>query len=512
MTAGAIAERLSLDPHRVARAMRAAGVVALPTVAPMVIGLASSLGRPFLVAGVVLLVAFIAAYAIALRDEPGMLACGLLGWLTVERFAIAALSPRLDATSLPWLLGYKEFFFPIIGLIHIRRIPAVWRAAPRGLRLVDGLAIGFGLIVLASVALSPAPLMERILYARRLTLLPLIYGVVRLLPWRSEHMWLFLRAMVFAAIGVALFGLLERFVIEGLVWRSWVPAAYYYHLSTLGGLSAQGTDFPFGGLPVAFYDFTSGGGERRLVSTYLEATTLASFLALSAIVALAVWRHRPSAIAATALIAAAGFLTLSKAGLLTLAVGIAYVIAISLIPRLRDPAWLISMAAGLIGALVITALALQNSGSATGALAHFTGLQQGVAAMLEAPLGHGLGIGGNFGHGVIAAESTFGVILVQLGFPGMMLWAAWLLALAIACATLGLRLTGFGLLAPAMAAALIAFMASAAFTESAGGFLGNWVYAFLAGMLLTVAVASEHPRPEGLADARPDVAAQVVGA
>ncbi len=509
MTAGAIAQRLSPEPDRVARAIRAAGVVALPTVAPLVVGLASSLGRPFFVAGIVLLAAFIAGYAIALRDEPGLLACGVLVWLTVERFAIAALSPQLDATTLPWLLGYKEFFFPIIGLIHVRRIPAVWRASPSGVRVVDVLAIGFGIIVLASLALSPAPMMERVLYARRLTLLPFIYGVVRLLPWRSYDMRLFLRAVVLAAIGVALFGLLERFVIEGPVWRSWVPAAYYYHLSTLGGISAQGTDFPYFGLPVAFYDFTAGGAERRLVSTYLEATTLASFLALSAIVALAIWRHRPTAIAATALIALAGFLTLSKAGLLILAVGIAYVIAISLIPRLRDPAWLISMAAGLVGALVITALALESSGSVTGALAHFTGLQQGVAAMLDAPLGHGLGIGGNFGHGVIAAESSFGVILVQLGLPGMLLWAAWLLVLAIACATLGSRVTGIGLLAPAVGAALIAFWATAAFTESAGGFLGNWVYAFVAGMLLTVAVA-EHPRPEGAGAGAPDVAAQGV--
>ena len=404
---------------------------------------------------------------------------------------MAVLSPRLDPDSFPLLLGYKELFFPLVGLVLLPAIPRVWRDTPLQLRIVDGLAIAFGLIIVAGFFLSDAPVMDRLVYARRLALLPLIYGVVRLLPWRLASLRVTIRLIVIVAVVVAAFGILERFVFESLVWREWIPAGYYYHLHTLSGLGAPGSDFPTQGLPVVFYDLTAGEPERRLVSTFLEATTLASFMALGTILAVAAVRPRIVGFAAGALILAAAYLTLGKAGWLITAVGVTYVLAVSLVRRLREPAWLASMAAGLVGALVVISLVLEASGSATGALAHFDGLRQGIGSVIDAPLGRGLGIGGNFGEGVLAAESTFGVIMVQMGIIGIVIWAAWMLTLAFACAMLGRRLRAEPLLSAAMAAALIAFFGTAAFTESAGGFLGNWLYGLVPAALLTVASQTE---------------------
>lgn len=445
------------------------------------------MGRVAFLIGLVVVIAALVAYVVGLRSRPALLVGGFLVWLSIERLVVATLSPRLDPSTLPLLLGYKELFFPLAGLVVLPSIPRVWREAPFRLRAVDGLAIAFGAIIVVGFVLSDAPVMDRLVYARRLVLLPLIYGVMRLFPWRLGSLRSVTRLVVLTAAAVAAFGLLERFVLEGPIWREWIPAAYYYHLSSLSDLSARGSDFPRLGLPLAFYDFTVGEPERRLVSTFLEATTLASFLSIGAILAVAAVRPRILGLAAGALIALAGWLTLGKAGWLITGVGVSYVLAVSLVRRLREAAWLVSMAAGLIGALVVISLVLEASGSATGALAHFEGLRQGIGSLIEAPFGRGLGIGGNFGAGVLAAESTFGVIMVQLGLVGLLAWAAWILALAFACATVGARVRAEPLLSPALGAALIAFFGTAAFTESAGGFLGNWIYGLMPAALLTVA-------------------------
>jgi hypothetical protein len=159
--------------------------------------------------------------------------------------------------------------------------------------------------------------------------------------------------------------------------------------------------------------------------------------------------------------------------------------------------WILSMAAGLLGALLIIAVALSASGVTTGSLAHFRGLREGVESVATAPLGIGLGTGGGFAATLVGSESTFGVLLVQLGIPGLILWSGWLVALACLCAAAGDRLGTDSMLGPAIAIALIGFYGTASLTESSGGLLGNWAYAFIAGALIS---ASSRPN-EDSADA-----------
>lgn len=468
-------------------------IVALPTLGAIGLGLTAQVGREAFFAAGVLLILALTAYLVALRDRPELLVGGFLVWLTVERFVVAALTPILDPETLRLLLGYKELFFPVLALVALPNLPRVWREAPSQVRVVDGLALVFGVVVLASFLLSPAPVLDRLVYARRLALLPLAYGVVRLLPWQLGSLRGVTRMVVLAGLAVAAFGFFERFVGESLVWRELIPAAYYYHLSSLADLSAAGTDFPLLGLPVTFWDFTWGLPVRRAVSTFLEATTLASFLALAAILAVATVRPLWKGILVGAIIGLAGVLTLGKAGWLILLVGIAYLLVAAYVPRLREPAWLASLAAAVIVGLAIISLFLQASGSTTGALAHFEGLRQGIRAVIDAPFGHGLGIGGNFGAGTLAAESAVGVIMVQIGLPGLVAWVAWLLGVAFACTRIGARVREEPLLGPALGVALVAFFATAFYTESAGGFLGNWLYAVLPAALLSVAAIRQNP-------------------
>jgi len=123
-----------------------------------------------------------------------------------------------------------------------------------------------------------------------------------------------------------------------------------------------------------------------------------------------------------------------------------------------------------------------------GALAHVRGLQEGLDSMASAPLGYGLGYGGDFGVGQTGAESTLGVMLVQIGVQGSAIWVAWMVGLALACAYAA-RHSRAGFLCLVMSVTTFAFLVTALFTESAGGLLGNWPYALLPALLLGASYA-----------------------
>ena len=476
-----------------ARDLALNALVLVPTVAIIAVGYAlGRTGWQFNL-GYGVAIAALLGTLITLRQRPLLITATLLLWLSIQRFAVAAVSPGIGVDHLRALLGYKELFFPLLAVVLLPRLVTQLRNGRGAPRVVDLLAVAFGLLVLAAIFLSPAPVSDRVLYARRLALLPLAYMVARLLPWTRRDFHRAVWLIVGFGLLLTLFGFVELFILEGQIWRESIPAAYFYHLSGLAGLNTPGTDFPVDGLPRVFYDFSTGTPTRRMVSTFLEATTLASFLALSTILAFA---RRPSlrSVAVGLTIGVGTFLTLSKAGIGIAGAGLAYLVASAGWPRLRSPLWILSMAAGLLGALLIIAFALSASGVTTGSLAHFRGLREGVESITTAPLGIGLGMGGGFAATLVGSESTFGVLLVQLGIPGLLLWGGWLVAMACLCALAGGRSNDEAVLGPAIAIALIGFFGTASLTESSGGLLGNWAFAFIAGALIAVSFPT---RPAG---------------
>jgi hypothetical protein len=231
---------------------------------------------------------------------------------------------------------------------------------------------------------------------------------------------------------------------------------------------------------------------RRLVSTSLEATTVAMFFAISTVILLATRRWTLLRAGLAVLLGMATFLTLSKAGIAVVLVAGVYLMAIELRP-LRHPGWIAEAGAAGLLFLVGGALLFQGSGAAagvsTGALLHLEGLVEGLRVAANNFFGLGVGIGGGFATVRTGAESAIGTMLTQLGPPGALLWATWLLGTAAACAAFSLRLASDRLVGFGIAAALASFFATAALTESAGGLSGNWPYPFLAGMLLTAVTA-----------------------
>ena len=188
-------------------------LVLVPTVAIVAVGSAlGHAGWPFTV-GYVLAIGALFATLLILRSDPVLITATLLIWLSVQRFAVAAVSPGIGVDHLRALLGYKELFFPLLGLILAPRFISVLRHESAPVRAVDLLAVAFGLLVIIGFFLSPAPLPDRVLYARRLALLPLAYVVARTLPWRHEDFRMAVWLVVAFGVLLSLFGFVERFLL-----------------------------------------------------------------------------------------------------------------------------------------------------------------------------------------------------------------------------------------------------------------------------------------------------------
>lgn len=474
-------------------------LVWLPTIPPPLLGVLFGAGGAGFRIAYVLAVGLLFGYCWALRNRPIVLFGGFLIWLTIERFIVAMVSNSLVPDTLQWLLVYKEFFFPFLFLVGLPRAREAWSSASRIVRVVDVCAVCFGALILLAFVLSSAPLDLRATYARRLAELPLIYLAGRLMRVGAAEIRAVAALIVAIAVPVAVFGFLEDSVLQSLIWRTLVPAAHYYHLSTLAGLSAPGTDSQFQGLPIVFWDYTLHVYFRRLVSTFLEATTLSAFLAFATAVALSFWPKRKMVYAIAAVLALATALTLGKAGLVILVVAGGYALLATIWRGLRRRAAV--AAAGIVvvvGIFALVGVAIAANFT-TGSLDHVRGFADGLSSAAQTPLGNGLGVGGNFGTGHAAAESSVAVILVQLGVPGAVLWGVWLVGLALACADSGKR-SGMELPGLTLGVAVLAFFATAVFTESAGGLLGNWPYALVPAILVGLrlgipATARDESRP-----------------
>jgi hypothetical protein len=210
----------------------------------------------------------------------------------------------------------------------------------------------------------------------------------------------------------------------------------------------------------------------------MEPTTLAMYLAIAGAVALSLWPRKWPTYVVTAVLAAAAVLTLGKAGLLVFGVAGGYAVLAGWRPELRRPSTVVGIAAAIGVVVAVGAVAMETFGSWSSVLAHLQGFKDGLDSVVHAPFGTGLGYGGDFGIGQAGAESSIGVMLIQIGLPGLGLWLAWLVGLAVACAYAARR-SELELVWLTLAVAVFAFLITAAFTESAGGLLGNWPYAFL---------------------------------
>lgn len=285
----------------------------------------------------------------------------------------------------------------------------------------------------AFAAAQPAVLVA--LNLRRLALVPLLFVALLLLPWSRPQLELLMRWLLGTSVVVAVLGLLERFSPDAL-WTSVLDVGSYMASNPLD---------PWGMIPFElsgrFFSWDmeplAGIVVRRLVSTYLEPTTLAPTMAVALLLALAAHARRPfgapdPGLAAWTRYSSACAVLFVVAGALTVSKGFAVFLLLLILWRvfgLPQPRQVFLLSAiGIAGAIL-----LGDAGFTDGAFSHLAGLASAARYLFDGNLlGEGLGAAGNYSivDTDVGTESGLGNGIAQIGLAAF-LPLLWVRAIAI---------------------------------------------------------------------------------
>ncbi|TMB68238.1 MAG: glycosyltransferase family 2 protein [Chloroflexi bacterium] len=494
--------------------------------------------------------------ALATFRTPALFIAVIIIWFALQRIVVALLAPHISADLVRLLLTYKEGFYMILVAVGACTVAIRYLRGDRALPALfaaDAIALAFlGWLALIFIS-DPHTSTPEITYLRRFAAPLLLYIGGRLLIARRDQFVDSMRLFVVVAVGVAAFGFVERFVLDISFWRDTVDATTFYGKQVQSGLLPQNWTVIYRGVPDGiFIALPLQEPVRRLVSTYLEPTTLSSLLALALLLIVLVpdlaWNRsaRLQRIAIGLSIAALGIAavaTLSRGGMVTFVAAAGFVLAVRWI---RSPGWRVSiplpfllvpllllMAMGaaltsfddvparatardVLATRAISGLSdepapmdtpqprpagadspLQEIGvhppgsTADAASKHLRGLTSGLEEMLTSPLGRGLGATGNWS-GIPGStnESTLGVIAAQLGIAGFVLYSGFFAALIIALVAAAWNRTGIWSDVPlVLAGAMLGLFIVSCVSESTSGILGNAFYLLFAGWALSMITA-----------------------
>jgi hypothetical protein len=504
----------------------------------------------------VLIAALVLLFIVATTTSrtPALFIGVIVLWFSSQRMVVALVAPHVSADLVRLLLTYKEGFYLILvasGVVSISIRHLRGERALPALLAADMVAFAFlGWLALVFIA-DPQSSSAELTYLRRFAAPVLLYVGGRLLIARRDELIDSARLLLAVAVGVAAFGLIERFVFDITFWQDTVEASTFYGKQVESGLLPENWTVIYRGVPDGiFIAMPLEVPVRRLVSTYLEPTTLSSLLALALLLLvlvpdLALRRGRPLtrilvALAALA-IGVAIVATLSRGGMVTFLAGTLFVLAVR---WLRSPGRHLSVPQPLLlmplvaligfGAAITTfanvpgresikdvlstravsgltdepapsvpqppvpaetgaplpEIEVHPPGStADAANKHLRGLTSGLEEMVDHPLGRGLGATGNWsGKPGTANESTLGVVAAQTGVLGFVLYAGFFATVIASLVGAAWRRTGMEAdLALALAGAMFGLFVVSWVSESASGLLGNAFYLLFAGWALALA-------------------------
>jgi hypothetical protein len=428
------------------------------------------------------------------RARPLVIVTALFGWLAINKFAVALIARTAAPTVVVWLLNYKEAMYLALFAVGVWSAARLVRRAGRSptailgrVALPDWLAIGFLALVTLYFAIAavinPSDLRGELIYARRFASLPILFLAGRLLPTAQGQFNRALRYVVIIAVAVAAFGLIEWIILGDRFWTDIIHVdALHASLLDEGALSDRSRLVD--GMPATWISFFDTFTIRRLVSTFMEPTTLALFLGFALCLGAFVMPHgfggRGWTWAATLVILGAALaLTMGKAGVMVAVLTSVVVLIRTNRRTAARVAGLLVLIAG-IGIIVGVLLPLGDN-----VMRHLHGLASGAGQILSAPFGTGLGTTGFWGERVsIGTDSTEGAIASQLGLLGLFLYAGWWAVTAWQLLPTEAN-DGAETVRRVFAGAVYAFLAASFVSNSTSGLLGGVWFALLAGWLLS---------------------------
>jgi hypothetical protein len=479
--------------------------------APQLPGMLAVVG----VAGVLVLLAFV-----AFRERPAIVVGGILVWFAFHKLVIALASPTLAPGSVSVVYNFKEWLYLAlfavgVGVTTLAHRP--WRTILRGmwsgLNAADRFALAFLLVITVYfliAALTHRELIEgALVYARRFASLPLLYLTGRMLVRNRHQFQLTLHFVVAVAFVVAAFGLVERLLLGPGFWTGVVHVQDLQSTLMSSGFGSDRTHF-VGGVPDNWLAYISGRAFPRLVSSFMEPTTLSMFLALALLIAvfgLRDWRRgsRITWAIGCVVIGVATALTMGKGGLMIFAIG-----SLIFITRAtRRTVLIVAVPIGLLVVGVIVAAEVMPVGD--NIRLHLAGLTSGVLQLVTHPFGAGLGSTGFWavetnGAGLVGRDSSIGSIASQVGVLGAALFCAWLAALTLSLLPRTREVDPDTRLGSVFGGAIAGLLVVAVLSDSATGLLASAFYVLLGGWLVSLQIAardSVNRRWEAYGVARP---------
>jgi hypothetical protein len=456
--------------------------------------LGSVMGLPIFWPVYVLAVLVLPFTFLILRARPAVVVTALVIWFAGNSLLVAFLAPLLEPRVTAWLHNFKEpmyllLFAVLVFLFVQQRV----RDRTWSLRCLLDAADWLALLVIAivatylavQVASQPADLSAEIVYARRFASLPVMFLAGRLLLADRDEFDLALRYLVAVAFAVALFGLIERLLLTDRFWTDFVHVDVFRRAIVNEGFGSPRARLP-GGIPANWTATLQGLELRRLVSTFLEPTTLGMFLALGFIVGVAdnLRAHtgrRSLSWLVVAVIGLALVLTLGKGGALVVVVAMAGIVF--RVSRANAYRFLAVGAAVVLGLLLVA----QLLPVATNVNRHLGGLLTGVGQLLTHPLGTGLGSTGYWGEiRRIGNDSTIGAVAAQTGVLGAVAYVGWLGAVVFGLLPASAPENVVDPFRRALAGTTLGLLAVAFLSNSASGLTGSAFYLLFAGWLLAV--------------------------
>ncbi|MFT7721734.1 MAG: hypothetical protein QM788_02725 [Roseateles sp.] len=307
------------------------------------------------------------------------------------------------------MLALKDLLL-LVGVLLV--MPSLIRRLLR-LRLepLDWLIILAVVVNMVGFVLSDAPVSDRVFNLRRHLSFLLVLLVFREYGtgFRSEQSYFqFLKPILVVLWG---FGVVEIFLPD-VFWNDVVGITGYWEALSLDPFSTSTI-----GQNGRFYSwdlYALIGEVRRMVSFYLEPTTMAAFFVACMCFS---FMGGPRERFWTWLIASLGLLTISKFFALSVPLALA---TIALRDRLHKHLFL-----GFVVACIVISTGVIALNIDAGALAHLKGISSLVEIVMQNKwLGLGLGAGGNYADSdldtaEIGAESGFGNIAAQLGLMSL---------------------------------------------------------------------------------------------
>lgn len=469
---------------------------------------------------------------VRLRRRPSVV-IGLLGlWFAAQNVVAALAAPHAPTWVVVGIIVAKEVMYVAIFAIGVGIV--AYTAARRRLSIrqamgllqpVDWLAIAFVLLVGVAFLLSGELLSSRLINARRLASLPILYLAGRALLANRFEFSRAARMLIGIAVVVSLLGFVELLALGNEFWRGTVRILELQGETISGGIQSA-LQHARDGLPLNWWSHLVIR-LRRLVSTFLEPTTLSIFLALTITLAPFVLVRRPGpsvtlrgrggrlvdprsmlgdirgylgrwdapAAVAVGVMLVAMVLTVGKGGWMILA-------TVAFTCFLSTTRQSIGRLVAVVAVLGVVALAIGSviPGVGPNINAHVDGLITGALQLLTHPLGSGLGSTGFWGANLdVGTDSTAGVIASQLGLPGIVIFVAWAALLVYRILPAGTaeddqRRRADPALRRAIAGALLGLFGLSLLSTSATGLLGSAFYLLLGGWMVSLATRDRWPR------------------